>query len=85
MRHDGDQPHPGNPGQTLALYDLPDVAQPYDEPVRLLVVANGTRYRTGERGRFGLTVPVDVPGALAAAAWTYGLSGDVYAGMGRRT
>jgi hypothetical protein len=48
-------PDPGNPGQELALYDIPE--QIYNEPVRVLLCTNGTAERDGVRRRFGLTVP----------------------------
>lgn len=74
---------PGNPGQTLALYDIPE--QIYDSPMRVLLCTNGTVERTGERRRFGLTVPQSCRTPLEAAAWTYGLTADVYATAQRRT
>ena len=74
---------PGNPGQRLALYDVP--AAIYETPVRVLLCANGTVERDGTRRRFGLTTPADMPDAVSAAAWTYGLTGKEYAGLGRRT
>jgi len=74
---------PGNPGQTLALYDVP--AQIFDEPVRVVLCTNGTPDRDGQRRRFGLTVPADIQTALAAAAWTYDIRPDEYALIERRT
>ena len=76
-------PDPGNPGNTLALYDVPEAI--YDEPVRVLLCTNGTPERDGTRRRFGLTVPADVDDPVTAAAWTYGLPGDVYATLERRS
>lgn len=76
-------PDPGNPGQELTLYDLPE--QVYDEPVRVLICDNGTVERGGVRRRFGLTVPGDCENALEAAAWTYGLKAAQYQKMVRRT
>ena len=49
------------------------------ERVRVLLCANGTVERDGTRRRFGLTVPEDVPTALAAAAWGYGITAEEYA------
>jgi hypothetical protein len=74
---------PGNPGQTLALYDVPE--QLYEEPVRVLLCTNGTQERDGTRHRFGLTTPADQATALAAAAWTFGMTESEYAGCARRT
>jgi hypothetical protein len=51
----------------------------------VLLVTNGSAERDGTRRRYGLPVPVDVPDAVAAAAWTYGLRREQYARMARRT
>jgi len=83
-------PDPGNPGQELALYDVPgDI---YGEPVRVLLCVNGTVERDGTRRRFGLTVPADMPDPLTAAAWGYSdddhpaaVTPELYAQIGRRT
>jgi hypothetical protein len=78
LRQVGDTiPDPGNPGQSLALYDVPE--QIYDTPIRVLLATNGTPEADGVRHRFGLTVPATVKTPLAAAAWTYGLSLSEYA------
>ncbi len=69
-------PDPGNPGQVIDLYDLP--RQVYDEPVRLIVVANGTVESDGRRRRFGLTVPAEISDPVAAAAWTYDVPKEMY-------
>jgi hypothetical protein len=74
---------PGNPGQQILLYDVPE--QLYDTPIRVLLCTNGSPERDGQRRRFGLTVPADCPTALGAAAWTYGLNEKRYAGVTRRT
>ena len=76
-------PDPANAPFTLQLYDLPEAI--YDEPVRLLLVHNATPERTGERRRYGLTTPADMPDALTAAAWTYGLGADQYRQLQRAT
>jgi len=76
-------PDPGNPGHTIALYDVPE--QIYDEPVRVLLCTNGTAERDGTRHQFGLTVPASVLTPVAAAAWGYGLNPSQYAQMQRRT
>ena len=74
---------PGNPGQTISLFDVP--AQLWGDEVRVLLVTNGSTERDGTRRRYGLTTPADVPDAVSAAAWTYDLPRAVYAGMSRRT
>jgi uncharacterized protein DUF6745 len=74
---------PGNPGNTIALYDVPE--QIYEEPVRVLLCTNGTIERDGTRRSFGLTVPASIPTALAAAGWGYGLNPSQYATAQRRT
>lgn len=58
---------------------------PYPEPVRLLLAVNGSTERDGTRRRYGLTVPADMPDALTAAGWTYGLAAADYARAERRT
>jgi len=78
----GAVPDPGNPGQRLALYDVPE--QIYDEPVRVLVATNGTPERDGTRRTFGLTVPADITDPVAAAAWTYDLDAREYARLEHR-
>jgi hypothetical protein len=74
---------PGNPGFGLQLYDLPE--RVWGSPARVLLVTNGSAERDGNRRRYGLPVPADVPTAVHAAAWTYGLTGDQYLTMNRRT
>ena len=74
---------PGNPGQHLVLYDVPEKL--WGSPVRLLICTNGSAERDGTRRRYGVTVPATVKDALEAAAWTAGLSRDEYARMVRRT
>jgi hypothetical protein len=78
-----DQPDPGNPGHSLALYEVPE--QIYDQPVRVLVCTNGTVERDGTRRSFGLTVPARCATPVEAAAWGYGLSINQYAQLARRT
>jgi hypothetical protein len=76
-------PDPGNPGCELQLYDLPtDV---WGAPARVLLTVNGSVERDGSRRRYGLSVPADIDDPVAAAGWSYGLSGAQYAGLLRRT
>ncbi|GAA3719943.1 hypothetical protein GCM10022224_102350 [Nonomuraea antimicrobica] len=74
----GAAPDPGNPGCELRLYDLP-------EGPRVLLAVNGSVERDGHRRRYGLTVPGHLDDPLAAAGWTYGLSGEQYSLLLRRT
>lgn len=85
-------PDPGNPGSHLRLYDMPQppVAVPGARtrpgpPGRVLVVVNGSRERDGTRRRYGLPVPHSLDDPVDAAGWTYGLSGEIYARLARRT
>ncbi len=75
---------PGNPGQVLKLYDVPD-ATLYGGPVRLLVMTNGSVERDGTRRTYAETVPVSTTTALAGAAWRAGMTPDIYATLQRRT
>lgn len=74
---------PGNPGQTLQLYDVP--AAIYDEPVRVLICENASLDRDGRRRQFGLTVPAEIADPVAAAAWTFNVAASDYAELSRAT
>ena len=77
-------PDPGNPGAELRLYDdLP--GKGWGALGRVLVVTNGTPEPGGHRRRYGINVPRDLDNPVAAAAWTYGLTGELYATLQRRT
>ncbi|MBF6137261.1 hypothetical protein IU501_30245 [Nocardia otitidiscaviarum] len=76
-------PDPGNPGAELRLYDLP--RRHRRERSRVLLVVNGSRERDGTRRRYGLNVPEQIADPLAAAGWSYGLTGTQYASLRRRT
>jgi len=83
-------PDPGNPGQYLALYDLPD--DMFEEPLRLLLCRNGTVEMDGTRRAFGLTVPAEITDPVGAAAWGYDdpdspvrMTPELYATLARRT
>jgi hypothetical protein len=76
-------PDPGNPGQHLVLYDVPE--RLWGSRIRLLMCTNGTPERNGTRRRYGLKVPADISDPVEAAAWTAGLGKDDYAQMVRRT
>jgi hypothetical protein len=81
-----DRRDPGNPGQVLRLFDLPDALRDlYHRPARILVVSNASPDRDGRRRAFGLPVPADVPDALSAAAATFGVSPAEYAALARAT
>jgi hypothetical protein len=77
-------PDPGNPGAELGLYDdIPGAGR--GAPGRVLVVTNGTPEPGGHRRRYGINVPGNLDNPVDAAAWTYGLSGELYATIARRT
>lgn len=76
-------PDPGNPGQHLVLYDVPE--RLWGSRIRLLMCTNGTPERDGTRRRYGLAVPAHISDPVEGAAWTAGLSKDEYARMVRRT
>ncbi|NRQ38505.1 hypothetical protein HII36_42765 [Nonomuraea sp. NN258] len=69
---------PGNPGSELRLYDLRG-------QTRVLLAVNGSVERDGRRRRYGLTVPGYFDDPVAAAGWTYGLTGEEYSRLARRT
>jgi len=72
---------PGNPGQELALYDVP--SRIFDTAVRVLLCTNATTERNGERHQFGLTCPAGMRDPIEAAGWTFGLTGTEYAALQR--
>ena len=76
-------PDPGNPGSELRLYHVPQ--QIWGRSGRLLLAVNGSVEPDGRRRRYGLSVPPVFDDPVAAAGWTYGLSGEAYAGLVRRT
>jgi len=76
-------PDPGNPGQHLVLYDVPE--RLWGTRIRLLMCTNGSPERDGHRRRYGLTVPAHIEDPVEAAAWTAGLTRDQYQEMQRRT
>jgi hypothetical protein len=71
-------PDPGNPGSELRLYDV-------RQGTRVLLAVNGSLERDGRRRRYGLTVPGFLEDPVEAAGWTYGLSGEQYSLLLRRT
>ncbi len=71
-------PDPGNPGFELRLYDM-------RRETKVLLAVNGSLERDGTRRRYGLTVPGWLDDPIAAAGWTYGLSGEQYSRLLRRT
>ena len=76
---------PGNHGQTIALYDLPEaIADMYEQPARILLCTNGTPETDGHRRRFGLPVPAGHTDPVAAAAALYDWPTDVYRQLARR-
>jgi hypothetical protein len=75
-------PDPGNPDQTLTLYDVPE--RFLDRPARVLLCTNGTPERDGTRRRYGLVVPTHLSDPVAAAAWTYDWPENTYRQLARR-
>ncbi|MFB4276095.1 MULTISPECIES: DUF6745 domain-containing protein [unclassified Nonomuraea] len=71
-------PDPGNPGSELRLYDM-------RRDLRVLLAVNGSVERDGRRRKYGLTVPAYFDDPISAAGWTYGLSGEQYSRLLRRT
>lgn len=76
-------PDPGNAGSHLHLYHVP--RRVWGTPGRVLLVVNGSVEPDGRRRRYGLSVPADIDDPVAAAGWSYGLSGPQYARLARRT
>ncbi len=76
---------PGNPGHRLELYDLPDVAQVFGPPVRLVVMENASLDRDGRRRTYAETVPADIQYADEAQAWQFDVPLDSYRAIARAT
>jgi hypothetical protein len=76
-------PDPGNAPHTVDLYDVPE--RLWGDPVRLIVVTNGSAERDGSRRRYGLTTPAEISDPIAAVAWTVGESKSEYLATARRT
>ena len=72
-------PDPANGDHALRLYNAPDGLLGFD--ARVLVCTNATPERDGTVRRFGLTVPVEIESALAAAAWTFDETAENYAAL----
>ncbi len=73
---------PGNAGAPLSLYATPTS---WVDDGGILLVVNGSVDRDGRRRRYGLPVPNGMTSALDAAGWTYGITGDDYSCLVRRT
>ncbi len=74
---------PGNPGNTIKLYDTPQLVE--GTKVRLFLGVNGTPKPNGEIPKYGLTVPVETKNADEAAAWIANMPLDMYRTLARRT
>ncbi|MFR9778060.1 DUF6745 domain-containing protein [Micromonospora sp. MS34] len=83
LRLVAEAPDPGNPGCRLQLYDLP--RQVWGTAARVLLAVNGSVERDGRRRRYGLIVPAHLDDPVAAAGWSYGLTGEQYVLLLRRT
>lgn len=72
-------PDPGNPGNTISLYDLPEtLADLYEQPARVFLCTNGTVERDGTRRKFGLVVPAHHTDPIEAAADMYQFPVEAY-------
>jgi hypothetical protein len=80
-----DAPDPGNPQGRLELYQLPALDPAMGAADRVLLVVNGSVERDGTRRRYGLRVPGNIDDPVGAAGWTYGLTGEQYRMLLRRT
>jgi hypothetical protein len=77
---------PGNPGQTLALYDPRNLWGWTSRPLpRYLVVSNASLDKGGARRRFVLTVPSRHQDPVSAAADLFGLTKAEYIQLQRAT
>ena len=74
---------PGNPGQRLALYDLGDLGDLYEEPARILVCHNASLDKGGRRRAYGLPVPAHHHDPIAAAADLFAVTPDQYRALAR--
>lgn len=83
LRHLAVAPDPGNRAAELHLYETPP--QTWGRPARLLLVVNGSVEPDGTHRRYGLGVPAHFDDPVAAAGWCYGLSGEMYRHLARRT
>ena len=66
-----------------SLFDVPE--RLWGDPVRMLLVRNGSPHADGTFARYGLTVPKEVETADQAQAWMAGLETDEWASLARRT
>jgi hypothetical protein len=76
-------PDPGNPGEELRLYDLPDALTLYGADVRLLVMRNASPDVAGTVRTFAETVPATCRTAIDAVAWQFDVDPDTYRSLAR--
>lgn len=76
-------PDPGNRGAELQLYAVPP--EVWGRSARILLAVNGSVEPDGRQRRYGLGVPSYFDDPVAAAGWSYGLTGPQYAQLARRT
>ena len=74
---------PGNYPNQLELYDVPE--QLFDEPIRVLLMTNGSPDRSGSQRQYAETVPDSINTAAEAAAWQYRVPVEIYRQLVRRT
>ena len=78
-----EEPDPGNSPHVVRLYDVP--RQIFGEPVRVVLMTNGSPDRSGSLREYAETVPASIGTAVEASAWQYGCPADVYRQLQRRT
>ena len=74
---------PGNPGQQVELYDVPE--RLWGSRIQMVLCSNGSVERDGTRRRYGMTVPAGFSDPVSAIAWTGRMTRDQYLTMQRRT
>ena len=74
---------PGNHPHTIFLYDVP--TQLFDQPIRVILMTNGSPDRSGALRQYAETVPAEIDSPVEAAAWQYGVPVEIYRQLQRRT
>jgi hypothetical protein len=86
MKEIDSAPDPGNPGQLLRLFELPErLTDLFEEPAHILICANASLDRDGTRRVFGLPVPSAFRDPISAAASTFDVSRAEYLSLARAT
>jgi len=79
----GPVPDPGNPGNSLTLYNVP--GNVVGQWLHLLLCVNASPERDGSVRRYALIVPGNINDAVAAAAWTFATDTNTYRALQRAT